>query len=115
MAKVESCESCGDGPNHGRGQIHDAEAPGWHDKTFGQQITHFVARLFFRGIYFPQMSKAAWLKLLLVNSGTILTLILEGFRVRKRARRNELVEEGTRETPVVLTLGSRHKTKVSTD
>ena len=86
-----------------------------HDKTFGQQITHFVARLFFRGIYFPQMSKAAWLKLLLVNSGTILTLILEGFRVRKRARRNELVEEGTRETPVVLTLGSRHKTKVSTD
>lgn len=83
-----------------------------HGKTFGQQMTHFLARLFFRGIYFPQMTKVAWLKLLATNSGTILTLILEGFRVRKRNRRKQLHEESTHD---ILALGSRQKSKVSAD
>src|SRR5687768_9393905 len=54
------------------------------------KIGHLVARLFFRGIYFPQMSKWAWFKLLYDNRRPILTLTGEGLRkwraLRKRRR-----------------------------
>ena len=36
------------------------------------RIGHLVARLFFRGIYFPQMSKWAWVKLLFDNRRPII-------------------------------------------
>src|SRR5215213_3452490 len=40
------------------------------DQHVKYQIIHLVSRLFFRGIYFPQMSKRAWLKLLAQNRKT---------------------------------------------
>ncbi len=43
------------------------------------RIGHLVARFFFRGIYFPQMTKRAWLKLLFENRGAIYGLSKEGF------------------------------------
>src|SRR5215207_6880367 len=43
------------------------------------RISHIVARLFFRGIYFPQMNKRAWLKLIYDNRRSILSLTREGF------------------------------------
>lgn len=55
------------------------------------RIGHFVARMFFRGIYFPQMSRSAWLKLLFQNRRTIFELTREGFATWRRAakrRRN---------------------------
>ncbi|MEP6848523.1 MAG: radical SAM protein [Acidobacteriota bacterium] len=56
------------------------------------RIGHIVARLFFRGIYFPQMSKFAWIKLLYDNRRSILSLASEGFWLyrahRKRERRS---------------------------
>lgn len=54
------------------------------------RISHLAARLFFRGIYFPQMGTRAWLKLLFDNRRTILSLTGEGLRTwrqfRKRSR-----------------------------
>ena len=44
----------------------------------GIRIGHLVARLFFRGIYFPQMNKRAWLKLFFDNRRTIISLTREG-------------------------------------
>ncbi len=43
------------------------------------RISHFAARLFFRGIYFPQMGTWAWIKLLFDNRKSILSLSREGF------------------------------------
>ncbi len=56
------------------------------------RIGHLVARLFFRGIYFPQMSRWAWIKLLLDNRRTILALSREGFRTWRSARKRQRVE-----------------------
>lgn len=51
------------------------------------RIGHLVARLFFRGIYFPQMGKKAWLKLLFQNRKTILGLTGEGLSLWWKATR----------------------------
>ena len=47
----------------------------------------FVARLFFRGIYFPQMTRRAWLRLLYENRRTITSLTREGFAKWRESRR----------------------------
>ncbi len=59
------------------------------------RISHLVARLFFRGIYFPQMSKWAWVKLLFDNRKPILTLTGEGVRTWRQARKRRRVEART--------------------
>ncbi|PYS97957.1 MAG: hypothetical protein DMF63_18050 [Acidobacteria bacterium] len=51
------------------------------------RIGHLVARMFFRGIYFPQMGTRAWLKLLFDNRRTILSLTGEGLNTWRRARK----------------------------
>ena len=53
------------------------------------RISHLVARLFFRGIYFPQMSKWAWIKLSLQNRRTIFSLTKEGLKNWRHARRQQ--------------------------
>ncbi len=63
------------------------------DAPIDVRIGHLVARLFFRGIYFPQMNKRAWLNLLYSNRKTIFHLTKEGlgrWRRARRARRSEL-------------------------
>ena len=52
-------------------------------KPLDQRINIFIARLCFRGIYFPQMSRFAWLKLIFQNRRTIFGLVKEGFRGRR--------------------------------
>jgi radical SAM superfamily enzyme YgiQ (UPF0313 family) len=47
-------------------------------KTLGYRINIFIARLCFRGIYFPQMGRFAWLKTILENRRTIFKLIKQG-------------------------------------
>jgi radical SAM superfamily enzyme YgiQ (UPF0313 family) len=54
------------------------------------RIGHLVARLFFRGIYFPQMNKRAWLKLLFDNRKPILSLTKEGLATWRKARKNRV-------------------------
>ncbi len=49
------------------------------DKPAPYKISHLIARLFFRGIYFPQMGAWNWLKLVASNRGAIFTVIRECF------------------------------------
>ena len=49
------------------------------DKPMGYRLNILVARLCFRGIYFPQMGTLAWLKVFAENWRTIGSLSLEGF------------------------------------
>jgi len=50
--------------------------------SFGYQLMHFVSRLLFRGIYFRQMNRWAYLKLLAQNTHTLGSLVRSGFRGR---------------------------------
>jgi len=63
------------------------------------RISHLVARLFFRGIYFPQMGTMAWLKLLFANRRPIASLAREGTRSWRQARK-----ERRRSTKLLPTL-----------
>lgn len=63
------------------------------------RIGHIVARLFFRGIYFPQMSKRAWMKLLFDNRKSILSLTREGFSTYRAFKKRKRLESSN--VPVV--------------
>ena len=53
------------------------------DQPLGYRINLFLARLCFRGIYFPMMGKMAWLKVVAQNRRTILKLVREAFFGRR--------------------------------
>ena len=57
-------------------------------KPISVRIIHLTMRLVFRGIYFPQMNKRAWVKLIVANRRSIYTLVKEGIG-KWRARRRE--------------------------
>lgn len=65
------------------------------DSPIDVRIGHLVARLFFRGIYFPQMSKLAWMKLLFDNRKPIYNLSKEGFQMWLRSRKTKKLTEAT--------------------
>ena len=48
-------------------------------KPLGYRINILIARLCFRGIYFPQMGRLAWVKTIFENRRTIFKLIRQGF------------------------------------
>jgi len=50
------------------------------DQPLGYRINIFIARLCFRGIYFPMMGKMSWLKVVAQNRRTIFKLVREGFK-----------------------------------
>jgi len=50
------------------------------DEPIMYRISHLVARLFFRGIYFPQLNTRAWLRLIAQNRRPIFNLSFEGAR-----------------------------------
>jgi len=56
------------------------------DQHIGERINIFLARLCFRGIYFPMLTKSSWLRVIFENRRTILRLFKEGlFRsIRRR-------------------------------
>ena len=58
------------------------------DRPLGYRIMHLVTRLTFRGIYFPQMGKRAWAKLLFANRRLIYSLGREGLFGRRRVERS---------------------------
>ncbi len=60
------------------------------DQPIQYRISHLVARFFFRGIYFPQMNKRAWLKLLFENRKTLFSLTREGLSTWRKSRRKRL-------------------------
>jgi radical SAM superfamily enzyme YgiQ (UPF0313 family) len=48
-------------------------------KPLGYRINIFIARICFRGIYFPQMGRLAWVKVITQNRRTIFKLAKEAF------------------------------------
>ena len=75
----------------GSDQLHPRSAP----STPASAI--LSARLFFRGIYFPQMGKRAWLKLLFDNRKPILSLTREGIQTWRKFRKKQrlVAQNGT--------------------
>ena len=55
------------------------------DQPVPYRISHLVARLFFRGIYFPQKSAWGWLKAIAQNRSALFHLIRESFTNRRGA------------------------------
>ncbi len=49
------------------------------DSPVPYKISHLVARLAFRGIYFPQKGKLAWLKVIIENRSVIYQVIVDSF------------------------------------
>jgi radical SAM superfamily enzyme YgiQ (UPF0313 family) len=67
------------------------------DAPLQYRISLLVARLFFHGIYFPQLGKRAWLKLIAQNRRPIFKLVKESvsaYRAAQRKRREEHSSEG---------------------
>ena len=50
--------------------------------SLADQIIHLLGRLAFRGIYFPQMTRKEWTRVLFQNRHSILRVILEALRFR---------------------------------
>src|SRR5690606_20879373 len=59
------------------------------------RIGHLLARLFFRGIYFPQLGTRAWLKLLFDNRRSLLSLSREGFSTYRAAKKRRRIDTST--------------------
>jgi radical SAM superfamily enzyme YgiQ (UPF0313 family) len=66
------------------------------DKSLGYRINIFIARICFRGIYFPQMGRLAWVRVITQNRRTIFKLAKEGFDAwrRPRSRSGETFDVG---------------------
>lgn len=62
------------------------------DQPIEYQVSHLVARLFFRGIYFPQMSKRAWASVIFQNRRTISKLVRNGIATWRGARKKQRVK-----------------------
>jgi hypothetical protein len=52
------------------------------DQPLGYRVNIFLARLCFRGIYFPMMGQLAWVKVVAQNRRTIFRLAWEALRGR---------------------------------
>ena len=65
-------------------------------KPLGYRINIFIARICFRGIYFPQMGRLAWVKIITQNRRTIFKLVKEAFGAwhRPRLTRGENLDSG---------------------
>jgi radical SAM superfamily enzyme YgiQ (UPF0313 family) len=56
-------------------------------RDINDQIMHFVMRMFFRGIYFPQRNARVWTKLVAQNHRPLLKLFREGVGKYREARK----------------------------
>jgi radical SAM superfamily enzyme YgiQ (UPF0313 family) len=62
------------------------------DSPIDVRIGHLVARLFFRGIYFPQLGRLAWIRLLFSNRRSIISLSREGYSTWRAFKKRSRVE-----------------------
>jgi hypothetical protein len=60
-------------------------------KSVGWRIYHFILRLSFRGIYFPQMGWRSWVKVVAQNRRTIYRLTTEAVSTYRAARKRKAV------------------------
>jgi radical SAM superfamily enzyme YgiQ (UPF0313 family) len=71
--------------NHGWKEAYSPEAlahavESLNDQPLGYRVNIFLARICFRGIYFPMLGKRAWIKVISQNRRTIFKLVREGFK-----------------------------------
>jgi hypothetical protein len=59
------------------------------DAPLQYRISHFVSRMFFRGIYFPQMRRRDWAKMIFDNRKPILGLVKEGLSSYRNAKKKQ--------------------------
>jgi hypothetical protein len=64
-------------------------------KPLGYRVNILIARLCFRGIYFPQMGRFAWVKTIAENRRTIFSLIKEAFARRHPSAGEALTSHST--------------------
>jgi radical SAM superfamily enzyme YgiQ (UPF0313 family) len=62
------------------------------DQPIGYRINIFLARLCFRGIYFPMLGRLSWLKVIAENRRTIFKLVVEAVFGRRSRPRNPDLE-----------------------
>jgi radical SAM superfamily enzyme YgiQ (UPF0313 family) len=60
-------------------------------RDINDEIMHFVMRMFFRGIYFPQRNTRTWVKSIAQNRKPIMRLVREGVGKYRESRRNASV------------------------
>jgi radical SAM superfamily enzyme YgiQ (UPF0313 family) len=76
-----------------------ATAMNWlESKSFADRLIHLLGRLAFRGIYFPQMKRRQWVRLLFENRGPILHLIYQALEMKLWPQADEARSIGTQET-----------------
>jgi len=64
-----------------------ASAIGWLEtRSFPDRLGHLFARLAFRGIYFPQMKRREWARVLFQNRGPILRLLSQAIALKFKPR-----------------------------
>ena len=80
-------------------------------KPFDHQVAFLVARLLFRGIYFPQSTRWSWVRLLAANAHTIARLVLR--RLLDRPGRRERTVDMDPVTAEKPALGLVHRDRVS--
>ncbi len=59
---------------------------GLESGSLADRIIHFLSRLAFRGIYFPQMKRSDWVKILFQNRSSILSIIRQLLRMKRGSK-----------------------------
>jgi radical SAM superfamily enzyme YgiQ (UPF0313 family) len=77
----------------------EAAVDSLNHKPLGYRINIFIARLCFRGIYFPQLGRFAWMKTIVENRGTIFKLIRQGLSAGLNSVARPAVREPVPEQP----------------
>jgi radical SAM superfamily enzyme YgiQ (UPF0313 family) len=68
----------------------NASAIGWLESmSFADRLIHLLCRLAFRGIYFPQMKRREWVRVLFQNRGPILRLLTQALVLKFKLRARE--------------------------
>ena len=75
-------------------------------KSLTDRITHLLARLAFRGIYFPQMKKREWVRLLFQNRGPILQVLMQALEMRFTSRPKDATSDLNRGADPALPLNA---------
>jgi radical SAM superfamily enzyme YgiQ (UPF0313 family) len=69
----------------------NASAMKWLESaSLPDRIIHLLARLAFRGIYFPQMKRRDWINILLQNRGSICRIILQALQMKRRMKMKKI-------------------------
>jgi len=59
------------------------------------RVIHLLSRLAFRGIYFPQMTRKDWVRVLFQNRGAILRVIGQAVKMKLYSRFRSRVSPGS--------------------